>query len=109
MKMEISLQESLCGFKRDIRTLESGANPLKLLVQPGEVIKDQMMYTIKGHGFPTYRNPYERGNLHIQFTVNYPGKFTGVSITPRKWVPITPITRRFCRYFYLAINRVIDQ
>ena len=74
MKMEISLQESLCGFKRDIRTLEAGANPITLVVSPGDVIKDQMMYTIKGHGFPTYRNPYERGNLHVQFTINYPGK-----------------------------------
>ena len=70
--MEISLRESLCGFERQIRSLGTDAQPVRLLVPPGKVIKDKMLYTVKGEGFPHYRNPFERGNLVIQFSVNYP-------------------------------------
>lgn len=72
MRMEISLRESLCGFQRDIRTLGTETQPVRLQVPPGTIVKDKMLYTVKGEGFPHYRNPFERGNLIIQFHVNYP-------------------------------------
>lgn len=72
MSMEISLRDSICGFTRDIRSLSVDNPMVHLSVLPGEIIKDNMMYSIKAEGFPHYRNPFERGNLVIQFIVSYP-------------------------------------
>jgi len=72
MKMDISLRESLCGFKKIINTLDDRA----LIIQtiPGEVIKTGDFKSIQGEGMPQYRNPFEKGRLIISFNVVFPDR-----------------------------------
>jgi len=70
MKMNINITEALCGFKKSIATLDNRT----LIVQtiPGEVMKSGDLKCVFGEGMPTYRNPFEKGKLIIQFTVDFP-------------------------------------
>lgn len=38
----------------------------------GHTIKDGDVKLIANEGMPQYRNPYEKGNLYVQFTVTFP-------------------------------------
>ena len=38
----------------------------------GEVMKSGDLKCVFGEGMPTYRNPFEKGKLIIQFTVDFP-------------------------------------
>ncbi len=38
----------------------------------GEVIKQSDLKVIPGEGMPQYKNPFEKGNLIIQFVVHFP-------------------------------------
>lgn len=40
----------------------------------GEVIKNGDIKSVYSEGMPTYRNPFEKGKLIIQFTVNFPDR-----------------------------------
>jgi DnaJ family protein A protein 1 len=70
MKMNISLTEALCGFKKVIETLDK--RHLVIQTIPGEVIKTGDLKAIFNEGMPTYRNPFEKGKLIIQFNVEFP-------------------------------------
>lgn len=70
MKFDISLTEALCGFKKVIETLDG--RTLVIQTIPGEVIKNGDIKCVFGEGMPTYRNPFEKGKLIIQFTVDFP-------------------------------------
>ena len=70
MKADISLTESLCGFKKTINTLDD--RTLVMQTVPGEVIKNNCIKCVFGEGMPTYRNPFEKGKLIVQFAVNFP-------------------------------------
>lgn len=70
MKMEVDLVEALCGFKRVIKHLDN--RQLLLTCLPGEVIRPDAIKVIIGEGMPRYKNPTEKGNLIIQFSVNFP-------------------------------------
>ena len=39
---------------------------------PGEVVKNGDIKCVYGEGMPTYRNPFEKGKLIIQFAVKFP-------------------------------------
>ena len=39
---------------------------------PGEVMKNGSLKCVLGEGMPTYRNPFEKGKLIIQFSVDFP-------------------------------------
>ena len=39
---------------------------------PGEVTKNGAIKCVFGEGMPTYRNPFEKGKLIIQFMVDFP-------------------------------------
>ena len=43
-----------------------------MLFVPGEVIKDGDIKCVMGEGMPTYKNPFEKGKLVINFTVKFP-------------------------------------
>merc|ERR1712117_168115 len=72
MKMQITLSESLTGLKKTITTLDDRT----LLIQTvsGEVIKNGDIKCVYGEGMPTYRNPFEKGKLIIQFSVQFPDR-----------------------------------
>lgn len=38
----------------------------------GEVVKNGDIKCVYGEGMPTYRNPFEKGKLIIQFAVQFP-------------------------------------
>lgn len=70
MKMRLELVEALCGFEKEIKTLDDR----RLVVRSplGNVIQDKGFKCIMAEGMPKYRRPNEKGNLIIQFEVNYP-------------------------------------
>ncbi|KAI1904461.1 hypothetical protein AGOR_G00005880 [Albula goreensis] len=72
MKMEIKLVEALCGFKKTIRTLD---DRVLIITSPaGQVIKHNDIKCVQGEGMPLHRDPYERGQLIVQFIVEFPEK-----------------------------------
>lgn len=70
MKMTINITEALCGFKKTIETLDK--RTLVVQTVPGEVIKTGDLKSVLTEGMPTYRNPFEKGKLIIQFMVEFP-------------------------------------
>ncbi|RVE71799.1 hypothetical protein OJAV_G00055660 [Oryzias javanicus] len=72
MKMNLKLVEALCGFRKTIQTLDN--RTLIISTQPGEVIKHDDIKSIQNEGMPLYREPYEKGQLIVQFQVEFPDK-----------------------------------
>merc|ERR1719147_604904 len=70
LKMDISLTEALTGMRKTIQTLDE--RTLVIQTVPGEVIKTGDLKQVYGEGMPTYRNPFEKGKLIIQFKVDFP-------------------------------------
>merc|ERR1719188_2936378 len=94
MKMQISLSESLTGLKKTITTLDN--RTLVIQTISGEVIKNGDIKCIFGEGMPTYRNPFEKGKLIMQFSVQFPERLDPAMavklerILPQKEEPIIP-------------------
>lgn len=78
LHMELTLTESLCGFQKVIKTLDDRS--LVLTAIPGEVIKHGDVKCILGEGMPTYKNPFEKGKLVIQFFVKFPDRIDPASV-----------------------------
>lgn len=72
VRQNITLTEAICGFKFPIKHLD-GRN-LVLSCPAGTVIQDDTVKTIIGEGMPIYKNPFEKGNLYIEFNIEYPPK-----------------------------------
>lgn len=72
MRMDIKLVEALCGFRNTVQTLDN--RTLVISSQPGEVIKHNDVKCVMNEGMPLYKEPYERGQLIIQFQVEFPEK-----------------------------------
>merc|ERR550519_740306 len=70
MKMEISLTDALCGFRKTVRTLDDRI--LVIQTVRGEVVKTGDLKLVYSEGMPTYRNPFEKGRMIIQFSVKFP-------------------------------------
>ncbi|KAI3380939.1 hypothetical protein SNEBB_006776 [Seison nebaliae] len=70
LKMKISLTEALCGFVRVIETLDE--RNLVVTCLPGEVTAHGDLKVIEREGMPTYKNPFEKGNLIVEFSVIFP-------------------------------------
>merc|ERR1719209_1364366 len=70
MTMNISLSDALCGFRKTITTLDD--RTLVIQTVPGEVIKTGDLKCVYGEGMPTYKNPFEKGKLIVQFKVEFP-------------------------------------
>ncbi|XP_068109664.1 dnaJ homolog subfamily A member 1-like isoform X2 [Hyperolius riggenbachi] len=70
MKMEIQLTDALCGCKQRVKTLDGRS--ILITSQPGTVIRPGAKKCIPKEGMPIYRDPFEKGNLIIQFQVNLP-------------------------------------
>ncbi|XP_029510866.1 dnaJ homolog subfamily A member 4 [Oncorhynchus nerka] len=72
MKMNIKLVEALCGFKKTIRTLDGRV--LIITSSPGKVVKANDVRCVHNEGMPIHKDPYDRGQLIIQFQVEFPDK-----------------------------------
>ncbi|GIY20986.1 dnaJ homolog subfamily A member 1 [Caerostris darwini] len=70
VRQDMTLVEALCGFSRSIRTPDN--RELIFSCLPGEVIKHQSLKCVLNEGMPRYKNPFEKGNLIIQFNVKFP-------------------------------------
>uniref|UniRef100_A0A0K2V6M1 DnaJ homolog subfamily A member 4like [Xiphosphorus maculatus] n=1 Tax=Lepeophtheirus salmonis TaxID=72036 RepID=A0A0K2V6M1_LEPSM len=94
LKLEISLTESLCGFKRSIQTLDH--RNILLQNDPGEIVKPNEIKVVQNEGFPIASNLCKRGTLFILFNIIYPDRLSseavqfisaGLPIVPLKAVP----------------------
>ncbi|CAN9499325.1 unnamed protein product [Ophioblennius macclurei] len=72
MKLKLKLVEALCGFKKTIETLDN--RTLVINSEPGEVIKHNDVKCVQSEGMPIYKDPYEKGQLILQFEVEFPEK-----------------------------------
>lgn len=70
MRMDLALVEALCSFQKSIRTLDE--RELIISSLPGQVFKQGDLKCIMNEGMPHYRNPFEKGRLIIQFSVEFP-------------------------------------
>jgi len=70
MKMKISLSEALTGFSRKVKTLDN--REIAITLTPGGYVQHEGVKVAAGEGMPIYRNPFEKGNLIVQFEVEYP-------------------------------------
>jgi DnaJ family protein A protein 2 len=66
----IGLTEALCGFQFTLEHLDG--RHLVIRNPPGSVIKPGDQRCIENEGMPTYRMPFEKGNLYIKFDVTFP-------------------------------------
>jgi len=91
MKMDITLTEALCGFKRTITTLDNRILVVSTLL--GEFIKPSDIKCILNEGMPMYKNPFEKGRLIINFNIKFPENGdikTRNLIELEKWLPPRP-------------------
>jgi len=70
IEQNIPLVEALCGFTTYVKHLDDRVlivnSPKGDIITPGEV------KVIPNEGMPKHKSPYEKGNLYIQFTIEFP-------------------------------------
>lgn len=66
----ITLTEALCGFVFIVHHLDG--RDLLIKHPPGQVIKPGDMKIVNGEGMPQYKNPFEKGNLYVNFDIKFP-------------------------------------
>lgn len=72
MKKKINLLEALTGVEFKVTHLDG--RHLLVKSKKGSVIKPGDILQINNEGFPTYKNPYEKGHLLIKFEIEFPDK-----------------------------------
>jgi len=78
LNLKITLTEALCGFQKAVTTLDN--RTLLITVWPGEVVKHGTIKYVVAEGMPTYKNPFEKGKLIVQFSVEFPEKLDAALI-----------------------------
>lgn len=94
MKKKISLVEALTGFSTTITLLDGRA--LQIVSKPGVTCKPGSLKVIRGEGFPLPNDPSSRGNLYVEFEVEFPdsGTLSAQTLaTLRGLLPAVPSTR----------------
>ncbi|XP_042896717.1 dnaJ homolog subfamily A member 2 [Parasteatoda tepidariorum] len=70
MPYTLTLVEALCGFSMVIKHLDG--RDIVVRHAPAEVIEPGSVKGVVNEGMPIYRNPFEKGNLYIKFSVTFP-------------------------------------
>lgn len=70
MKKDVSLVEALTGFEFVVNHLDG--RTLLVKSPPNTVIKPGEIRALKGEGMPVHKNPYQTGNLYLEFTIQFP-------------------------------------
>eukprot|EP00934_Nitzschia_sp_Nitz4_P000707 Nitzschia sp. Nitz4//scaffold24_size164493//57122//58691//NITZ4_002320-RA/size164493-snap-gene-0.3-mRNA-1//1//CDS//3329544090//707//frame0 len=76
MTKTLSLNEALCGFEWAFRHLDQ--REIVVQSRPGEVIRTlgnnqrPFVKIIRGEGMPSRGNPFIKGDLYVQFTIEFP-------------------------------------
>ncbi|CAG9797919.1 unnamed protein product [Chironomus riparius] len=89
LQQTISITQALCGFDLLIKHLDG--RDLHVKNPPGNVMKNGDIKCVTHEGMPLYKNPFEKGNLFINFTVEFPEKMD-VDLIPQleKCLPPRP-------------------
>ncbi|XP_060066217.1 dnaJ homolog subfamily A member 2-like [Ylistrum balloti] len=66
----LSLTEALCGFQFTLKHLDG--RDLLVKSPPGDVIHPGAVKCIKGEGMPTYKSPFDKGELLVKFDITFP-------------------------------------
>ncbi|KAI9144727.1 hypothetical protein BKA69DRAFT_731557 [Paraphysoderma sedebokerense] len=91
-QVKISLTESLCGFRYYLKHLDG--RYLEINHPAGQFIRPNSTKCIRGEGFPVFRRSYEKGNLYINFVVEFPkdGSLTQTQLSAiEKALPARPV------------------
>lgn len=72
--LDITLTEALCGFLRSIEHLDG--RKLLLRCPPGDIVQIGQIRRIHGEGMPFYENPLRKGNLYVQFNIEWPKSYS---------------------------------
>ncbi|KAG0165192.1 DnaJ sub A member 2 [Apophysomyces sp. BC1034] len=95
-KIKISLTEALCGFEKIILTHLDGRG-IHVSHPAGQVIKPGMVKRIPHEGMPIYKRSDNRGDLYVEFDVEFPNDMfaTPAQITNLESIlPTRPVPKR---------------
>lgn len=84
LQKTISLREALTGLHFHVRHLDG--RTLQVDTQPGEVIKPDSWRCIDGEGMPIENFPLDKGNLYVQFSVQFPESLNQSQISSMKQI-----------------------
>jgi len=70
METTIPLIEALAGYAFTVKHLDD--RTLLVKSEKGEVVTPGEVKMIGGEGMPKHKSPFEKGNLYIQFTIEFP-------------------------------------
>jgi len=88
-KLTLTLTEALCSFQKVITTLDD--RQLLISTIPGEVIKHGDLRCIVSEGMPTYKNPFEKGKMIIEFNVVFPDSLEAETVAHlERYLPARP-------------------
>ncbi|XP_053186162.1 dnaJ homolog subfamily B member 4 [Scomber japonicus] len=71
--VRVSLRQSLCGCSVTVSTIDGKTCNMKIT----DVIKPGLRKTVAGQGLPFPKNPEQRGDLVVEFDVNFPDMLPG--------------------------------
>ena len=69
-KRTIALRDALCGTT--LRELALDKRVLVLKTPKNTVVRPGMRMVVEGEGMPTWKRPFDKGNLIIEFDVDFP-------------------------------------
>lgn len=68
--IHINVTQALCGFVHCFQHLDG--RTIYITNKAGDVIKHGELRVVTGEGMPLRNNPFERGDLFVEFNIDYP-------------------------------------
>jgi len=95
IEYKLTLVEALAGFSFTIKHLDD--RELLIKSEKDEIINPGDVRVIEGEGMPQHKKPFEKGNLYIQFNIEFPkpGFFTPQQLKQLEaiWPPRKPLPK----------------